>query len=277
MDLQNALAAAPLYALAFTRVGAMMLFSPLFGSARVPTRVKTLLAMIMALALMPALEPAEMLNRLSVWDLSLAMAGEILIGLALGMVMSAIFIAAQWAGEIIGQQLGFNLSEVFDPQFGGAGSIMGDFYFMLTLVIFLTVGGHHALVDSVRGSFEAVPLLALGVTQNVVDLISATLTSATMLALRLAAPVLITMLLVDVAMGFLSKTMPQFNVLSAGMSMKSVVGLLVVMAGLTLTADAVGGAIDQATSIVGEFYRIVSPTGLTSLNQPLTLAENIHG
>jgi flagellar biosynthetic protein FliR len=254
MDFASAMAAVPLFALAFTRVAAMMLFAPLFGSGRVPNRVKALLAVVMALAVMPGVPMTPALQTLTIWELWLAMAGEILIGLSLGMVMSSVFIAAQWAGEIVGQQLGFNLSEVFDPQFGAAGSIMGDFYFMLTLVLFLTLGGHHALVDSVRESFEAVPLLALGIGAGIVDMMVATLTSATTLAFRLAAPVLMTMLVVDVAIGFLSKTMPQFNVLSAGMSMKSIVGLLVVMAGLTLTADAIGFAIDDGARRVLLFY-----------------------
>jgi flagellar biosynthetic protein FliR len=260
MNLEAAFSAVPLFALAFTRVAAMMLFAPLFGSGRIPNRVKVLLALVMALALMPAVPATPVLDRLTIWDLWLAMAGEILIGLALGTVMSSVFIAAQWAGEIVGQQLGFNLSEVFDPQFGAAGSIMGDFYFMLTLVLFLTFGGHHALVDSVRDSFQAVPLLALGIGTNVVDMMVATLTSATTLAFRLAAPVLMTMLVVDVAIGFLSKTMPQFNVLSAGMSMKSIIGLLVVMAGLTLTADTIGFAIDDGAQRVTFFYRDLAAT-----------------
>src|SRR5215210_7381717 len=97
----------------------------------------------------------------SAWELAMAIGGEMAFGLAMGMALSLVFIAAQWAGEMIGQQMGLNLSEVFDPQFGRQGSIIGEFYFMLTLVIFLSIGGHHAMIQGVRASFDTLPLLSV--------------------------------------------------------------------------------------------------------------------
>jgi flagellar biosynthesis protein FliR len=60
------------------------------------------------------------INSLSMWQLAVGIGGEIIFGFAMGMILSFVFIAGQWAGELIGQQMGFNMSEVFDPQFGQA-------------------------------------------------------------------------------------------------------------------------------------------------------------
>ena len=135
------------------------------------------------------------------WQVAIGIGGELAFGLAMGMVLSFVFIAVQWAGEMIGQQMGFNLSEVFDPQFGAQGSLIGDVYFMLTLVVFLIAGGHRAMLQGVHASFDVLPLLSLGIDQSLLDLMLQLFQAATMLAFRLAAPMLVTMLVVDLTLG----------------------------------------------------------------------------
>jgi flagellar biosynthetic protein FliR len=162
-------------------------------------------------------------------QLAAGIGGEMVFGVAMGMVASFVFIAVQWGGEMIGQQMGLNLSEVFDPQFGASGSLVGEMYFMLTTVVFLFVGGHLDMIRAVRASFDALPLLSLGVDQNLFELLLKLLESATQFALQLAAPVLVTMLVVDLALGCISKTMPQMNVMTAGLTLRSIVGMVVLI------------------------------------------------
>src|SRR4051812_31208616 len=115
MSVEWALALIPVYVLVFFRVAAMMIFAPLLGSARIPRRVKFLMAAVLALGLARSMTPGVIMPS-SAWGLAVGIGGEIIFGLAMGMVLSFVFIATQWSGEIIGQQMGLNLSEVFDPQ-----------------------------------------------------------------------------------------------------------------------------------------------------------------
>lgn len=115
----------PTFTLVFFRLAAMMLFAPLFGSSRIPRRLKVLMALILSAGLMGTIDPPATLPG-NVWDLTVGIGGEMIFGLAMGLGLSMVFIAAQWAGEVIGQQMGFNLSETFDPQFGSHGSLIGD-------------------------------------------------------------------------------------------------------------------------------------------------------
>ena len=253
MSIADLLQTVPTFALVLFRVAGMMLFAPLFGSSRIPRRVKALLVIILALGLMPGVpRPTAMPE--TTWGLALGIGGEMIFGLAMGMVLSFTFIAAQWAGEMIGQQMGLNLSEVFDPQFGAQGSIVGEFYYMLTLVIFLAVGGHHAMIEGVRASFDHLPLLSVGMTHPLLDTLTGLIQSATTLAIQLAGPVFVTMLIVDTAMGFISKTMPQLNVMSAGLSMKSVVGMGVLIVGLTLTTIVIEGRVTDSMEAVSGMW-----------------------
>jgi flagellar biosynthetic protein FliR len=168
----------------------------------------------------------------------------------MGMALSFTFIAVSWAGEIIGQQMGINISEVFDPQFGHQSSLIGDMYFMLTLAVFLLCGGHRAMLRGVHASFEALPLLGVGMNRGLFDLLLQFLTGATILAMQMAAPMLLTMLVVDLALGFIGKTMPQINVMTAGISMKTAIGIGVLLAGLTITSDTIREALMESMDSV---------------------------
>ena len=236
---------APAYVLVFFRIAGMMIFAPLLGSGRIPRSINLLMAAVLALGMMSTVDAPPALPE-STWLLAAGIAGELLFGIAMGMVLSLVFVAVQWAGEIVGQQMGFNLSEVFDPQFGAAGSLIGEMYFMLTLVIFLAVRGHHSLLIGVHHSFEALPLLSVGINTDVLHLTTGLLQSSTVLAIQLAAPMLVTMLVVDVALGFISKTMPQFNVMTAGLTLRALIGMVVLIVGLVLTGDVIGKALVNA-------------------------------
>jgi len=244
---------APGFVLVFIRVSAMFVFAPLFGSGRIPTRVKVLLALTISLGVSAGIQlPAQLPTTL--WGATLGIGGEICFGLAMGMILSMIFIAVQWAGEIIGQQMGLSMAQVIDPQFGQGGSLIGDIYFWFALVIFLSIQGHHMLLRGVRASFDSLPLLSVGVDQSIVDLITDLLMGALTLAICLAGPMLITMIVVDLALGCVSKTMPQFNVMSAGLMIRAIIGVIVLIIGMGLTGDVITGQLKTAMNRVHLYY-----------------------
>lgn len=241
--LDSALNFVPTFVLVVFRLAGMALYAPLFGSARIPKRVRLMLVLVLALAFTQGVAPPAQLPETS-WGLALGIGGEMMFGLAMGMVMSFVFVAVQWAGEIIGQQMGFNLGSVIDPAFGGQGSVMGDLYFMFCLVIFLWIGGHRAMIKGVRASFDALPLMSLSVNHDILKMLLDLLHAATILAVQLAAPILVTFLVVDLVLGLIGRTIPQMNVMSAALSVRSGLGILIMLLGLTLTASVIANAID---------------------------------
>jgi flagellar biosynthetic protein FliR len=249
MSLTQTLELVPTFVLVFFRVTGLTIFAPLFGSSRIPRRIKLVLCLTMAFGMCTTVKAPARLPDTS-WGLALAIAGEMAFGLAMGMVLSFTFLAAQWAGEIIGQQMGLNMSEVLDPQFGQGGSLVGDLYFMLTLVIFLLIGGHLNMVVAIQRSFDALPLLSLGVDRSLLDAIIGLMQSCTILAMQLAAPMLVTMLVVDLALGCIGKAMPQINVMTAGLTIRSLLGLLVLFVGMHMTSGVIGSELDRAMQFV---------------------------
>jgi flagellar biosynthetic protein FliR len=243
----------PVFVLVFFRVAGLGLSAPLFGSAKIPRRVKVLLSLVLAFGLSSSVtRPPQMPS--TPWELTVGIGGELAFGLAIGTALSLTFIAVNWAGEIIGQQMGINLGEVFDPAFGKQGSLVGDLYFMFTLVTFLSIGGHREMIKGIHASFEALPLLSVGLTHSVFVLLLDLLKAATVLAMQLAAPMLLTMLVVDLALGFIGKTMPQINVMSAGISIKTAIGIFVILAGLTLTSATIRDALIESMQRVQDAW-----------------------
>lgn len=257
MSTEGLLQFVPSFVLIFFRIAGMMIFAPLFGSSRIPRRVKLLIALVLAMGMAGGITQTVPLPE-SMWELTLGIGGELLFGLAIGMVLSTAFIAAQWAGEMIGQQMGLNLSQTFDPQYGQAGSLIGDVYFWLTLVIFLTLkplGGYQEMIRGVHASFSALPLLSVGADQTVLDIVVGFFVSATILSVQLAAPMFVSMLMVDLCLGFLSKTMPQLNIMSAGLTIRSGLGMAVLIVGLMLTSEVIRDALMDSMFTAQEAWR----------------------
>jgi flagellar biosynthetic protein FliR len=242
MPLQIALNFVPVFVLVFFRTCGMMLAAPFFGSAKIPKRVKVLLALVISAGLVGGVTaPARLPD--TPLQLAFGIGGEMVFGLVMGMGLSLVFIAVTWAGEVMGQQMGLNLAETFDPQFGHGGSLVGDLYFMLTLVVFMMIRGHHAMIEGLAASFKALPLLSAGMSTDLFELFIGLITGATILAFKLAAPMLVTMLVVDLALGFIGKTMPQINVMTSGLTLRAGIGMAVLIVGLMLTSDIMRGAL----------------------------------
>jgi len=248
---------APAFLLVLFRVAGMFVMAPMLGSARVPRRVRAMLVLLIAAGMAGAVQmPVALPQDLA--TLVVALGGELVFGIAMGLIVSFVFVAAQWAGEIMGQQMGLSIAQTFDPQFGQSSTLVGDLQFMLTLLVFMSplVNGPAAMLRGVHASFAALPPLSVGLDQSVFDLLIEMLTGATILAMQIAAPMLVTMLIVDVALGCIGKTMPQLNVMTAGLSIRSLVGLIVIIVGVKITGEVLVDAVSANVSVVEARYSI---------------------
>src|SRR5688500_4531564 len=234
-----------------------MLFAPLIGSAHVPRRLRWLLACVLALAAgasmpHPALPGSQL-------ELAVGLGSELLFGIAIGLVLSMVFVAAQFAGGLAGQMMGFNLAGSFDPSRELGNNPMGDVYFILTMFLFLMLDGHHAMMMGIRGSFDYLPPMSAAGDARLMDVATGMAMGATTLAVRVAAPVCVSMLVVDLALGMVGRTIPQMNLMSIGLSLRSLVGLVVVILGLGVAASVLSGAISDGMNLAEGLWKPAPP------------------
>ncbi|MGB0716466.1 MAG: flagellar biosynthetic protein FliR [Phycisphaerae bacterium] len=223
----------PHFALVLLRMGGLMLTAPLLASGAIPVRIRVGFTVALSLMMLPLVGPF-MPRELSLPMLVGAGVSEMLIGATIGMSLTLILMSADLAGSLVGQQGGLALGAIFDPMLNRNTTVTGQLYTVVFTFIYLSIGGHRATLAALLDTYQAVPPLTYSYNDSTLFLLVDMLTAAFVLAIRVSGPVLIALFLVGTAMGFLSRTMPQFNVLSVGFTIRAM--LAIGTAGIALTA-----------------------------------------
>jgi flagellar biosynthesis protein FliR len=223
--------------MALARVGGLFIMGPIFASRSAPVRVRVALVFFITLAMLPVVGtvPPLLENAGAVTLLGMA-AFETLIGFTIGLVAQMTFGAVQMAGQLAGIQMGVGLSNLFDPQTQEHITSLAQWQNLLAVLLFLSVDGHHMLIRAVAESFHVLPIggglpsaPGFGI---VLDLASGLF----VVALKIAAPVMVLLLLVNAAMGVLAKLIPQLNVFIVGFPLNVAAGLFMLTASQPFTA-----------------------------------------
>jgi flagellar biosynthetic protein FliR len=239
----------PGFALVLFRMLGLSISAPIFSAAGVPRRVKIGLAMVCAMMVYPLAEPT-LPTELTLAQALVGVAGEMMIGVAIGFALHMVFVASEIGGLLIAQQAGLALGQVYNPALGSETTPLGQLLFFVVLGLFLAMNGHVAAVRGLLESFSYIPPMTFTAAPSVVQLLVGLLTSAFVLAVRLAGPGLTALLLVTLAMGFISRTVPQLNILAVGFSIRSTTALVMVAVSLTAAQDVlVNGIVDMMQTI----------------------------
>jgi len=228
----------PVFALVAARLGGLLMFQPVLGALALPVHLRALLVLGLAALLTPAVRlPPDAPTNLAA--LTIALAGELLLGILLSLVSVACFLGLQLGGLLIAQEAGLAFGQILDPNSEEQESVTSMLYLQLAVVVYFIVGGHRALVSACLDTFHTIPLLdAAAATRPAVDLILQALAVSGQIALRVAAPTMLAMFLVNLALGFVSRTMPQFNVLTFGFSVKALAGFVLMAVSLPAAVQA---------------------------------------
>ncbi|MGE3180931.1 MAG: flagellar biosynthetic protein FliR, partial [Phycisphaerae bacterium] len=190
--------------------------------------------------------PATLLDY--VW----AAAGEFGLGLVLGLGVLTILSGMQLAGETIDQQTGTAIGEIANPALDINGSVTGQFLFMfaVTVLILMEPTGYHLiLMSALVQTFQTIPVGDAFVSTSAIELLRDLVHESLILGVQVAAPILATMSLVGLTMGFLGHTVPQVNVLVVGFPVRAIINLLILAVTLSgaaeLIIDIVPGVIDR--------------------------------
>ncbi len=208
------------------RILGIVAVAPGFSAAFVPPMVRMTIAGGLALALMPLVAPpAHQVLEMTLQAYIALLISELVMGIACGFMVACLIEAARLGGEIVDLQIGFRVASLFDPISAAQSSLLGQMWYLLAILFFFQVQGHHWLCAGLARSFELCPVGAVLFNQNI-GLIAVQLVSALFaLALRIAAPVIAALILTDLTMGLLGRGMPQMNILMVGFPAKIVIGM----------------------------------------------------
>lgn len=222
------------YLLILTRVTAFFVTLPLFSYKAIPTTQRILFGALLAWAMVYTVEIPEL--EIDGSYILLVMK-EAIIGLAIGIIAFIIMAAIQVAGGFIDFQMGFAIANIIDPQTGAQSPLLGQFFNSMALLLLLALNAHHMLLDGIYYSYEFLPIgeawPAFG-SELFIDFVITTFVATFGIAFQMAAPVVATLFLVDLALGITARTVPQLNIFVVGFPIKISVSfvVLVIMMGV---------------------------------------------
>ncbi len=230
--------------LPFVRLAATFSVAPVFSARGIPVRLRVLLALAltwMMFGMLPAVPQVELFS----WQGMLLVAQQVLIGLAMGFMLQMVFAAVTVAGENIAMGMGLGFAVMMDPQSGLQVPVVSQFYAIVTTLLFLALGGHLAFLQLVYDSFT---LLPVGEPLSRTGLWQILAWGSTMFALAMlvALPVLVAILLVNLAFGVITRAAPQLNIFAVGFPVTLLFGMALIWLNWEGQAATIGHGLEQA-------------------------------
>lgn len=228
----------------FLRVTGLMLVAPVFGANIVAMRIKVVLA-VMLTGLIAPLAPAPV--DLELWSAAglLAAVTQLAIGIALGFCVQMVFDALVLAGQTISMTMGLGFATLIDPERGASTPVLSQFLLILGLLIFLALDGHVLLLTTLVDSFRWTPVGAPLPVEGLRDLVlwGGRIFEA---GLLIALPAVIALIVVNLAMGVVSRAAPQLNLFAVGFPAAMLFGFLILLLSLPVLEDSFARLVEDA-------------------------------
>lgn len=210
-----------------TRLSGMMVSAPLFSTYPIPPQVKAWLIALIAFIMYPLVSAnSNFMVPTSMPEMTLFLLKEFGVGFLIGFLANFIFAGIQMAGQLLSQQIGLAMSSMMDPATQAHVPVVGEFYLMLTAMIFLALDAHQWLFAAVYQSFIKIPPgLDILFTPIIVDQVLHLSSQMFVIALGLVLPIFCVLFVLEVLTGVLAKMIPQMNIFMVAIPMKIYVGL----------------------------------------------------
>ncbi len=223
------------------RVASMLMVFPLFGYASFPTLARLVVAFFIASLLLPIYGPTTAITAgMGVLSFFSIVLREVLVGLAIGFSAQFLFIGVQFAGHVIGRTMGFALMNVIDPQSQTSVPLIGQLMQLFVLLLFLLMNGHHFLLLALDESFVQIPVGTGLLTGQGIEGIARLSADIFVIGIKVGAPVLVAIMITEVGLGVVARTVSQINVWLVGFPLKIGIGLFTLALALPMMAYVFG-------------------------------------
>jgi flagellar biosynthetic protein FliR len=232
------------FILGLGRSAAFVAFAPVLGGPMVPRLIKVGAAVALTLFCLRLPYDPEIWRQVSLPWFVLLLAKELAVGFLLGFSIRVLLAAMQAAGELIGFQMMFTAGSTFLAMTQEQSSVTANFIYIISVMIFLAIDGHHWLIRGLDLSFATLPVHAMPLGWGGMEMWLQAFGRFFEISLRLALPLLTALFLTNMVMGVISRTMPQINVFVVGMPIQIMAGFLVMGLMLLALAGAEHGIFD---------------------------------
>jgi len=247
------------FLLILARLFGLFLVAPFFSSDSIPFSFKAIFAFLCSLVLYPIVGkflpqiPGHMVNY------GLLTIGELFVGLILGFLVSIVFAAFQLAGDFFNTQIGFSYTELLDPVTQTSLPVISTLKSLMATALFLIIGAHRFLIETLAGSFERIHLFhfAPNINKGLFLILQEAIGAMFLVAFKIALPVIGILFLVSLAEGMMGKAAQQMNVMSLSFPLKFFIGIMTLVVTMTfISVQMVQGiqiSLDKANTLVRQW------------------------
>jgi len=241
--------------LILVRVLGMMLMMPFLSNRNIPTNAKIGLAFFVTVIIINIIPIELEVTSTDIVNYGIVVAKEFLVGWLIGFSAYFVFTILTLAGQFIDYEIGFSMVNVFDPMSQTQITITGNFYYFF----FLVTRGYYFVFRALKQSFEIIPLGQLQLTTYLYDTVTEYFQTVLLISIQIAAPIFFVMLITNVVLGVLARTVPQLNMFVIGFPIKIILGLIVLYLTLYLFGNVADLVIDEYIDLMDKFIRGMAP------------------
>ncbi len=213
------------FLLVLTRTSGIFFISPFLGSLNISIKIRACAAVVLAVILFPVVVKMYVVEAPATLLLfAFTVVKELFVGWLIGLVGYITLSAVNMAGKIMDMQVGFAMVSMMDPTTQQQAGLIGSFLYNLTVIYFVVTNGHHVIISALAESFRIIPLNAMVWNTSLPQLINDLTAGIFMNGMKIAMPVTFAILLTNVGMGILARTMPQMNIFVVGIPLQLTIG-----------------------------------------------------
>jgi len=209
------------------RPGMLVVATPFFGGTSAPAAARVGVTVLLTLMLAPVVSVPP---NLPAAVLAAVLVRELAIGLSLALAVRVLVFGAEFAGHFAGYSIGLSIGSLIDPQSGVRNGTLGLLYGNIAVLTVLATNAHHRLLSAIADSYAALPVGLGAIDPSLGGQVARMLGLAFVLGVRIAAPVVVVLLVVELALGLAGRVAPALNLMMSGAPVRLAVGLLVAAA-----------------------------------------------
>jgi len=230
---------------------------PIFFPKGTPTTMKVFIAGILSFVIAPTINTTSLLEVNNNIYLITFIVNEVIAGLLMGLVTNTAFNIMKMAGQLMDTHVGLGMINLLDPNTNTNSTLIENLFYWISLMIFFLIDGHHLLIKLLIQSFNSIGLgqsvLSLGSISVAIDSIINYFT----IGLKIAIPIVLIILITDIVLGLVSRTVPQLNIMILGLPVKLLVGLTAIMLALPVIFKGIVLAFDKLPDIFKDLFKAV--------------------
>ena len=238
-----------------SRIGGLLAALPILSGRTVPMKVKVALVLVLGAALAPVVRlPAVPYDPIV---LAGGLMGEMAIGLTIGLAVRMFFGALELAGDLIGVQMGFGVLQIVDPSTAHHTPIVGQFFTLLASLVFLSLNAHMLIVAAIVSSYEAIPAFGAALPSALGEEVLRLCQEMFAIGLKLSAPVLVTILVINILLAILGRAVSQINVFVLSFPVTIAAGLAVLSLSMPFTIGLFMREIERLQFVIEGILKIL--------------------